>query len=374
MKKIIFLALLTVTTNFCFGQALHIVNISGFNFIPDPITINQGDTIEWINLDNTIHTSTSGTPGSPDGVWDSGNLSMGMSFKHAFTSPGVFTYFCIPHSGFMNGYTVNVVQCNPSTGTDTQAACNSYTWIDGNTYTSNNNTATFNIVGGAANGCDSLVTLDLTIVNSTTGTDTRTECNSYTWIDGNTYTSNNNTATFNIVGGAANGCDSLVTLDLTINTVDTGTTTDGITITSNATGASYQWLDCDNSLASISGETGQSFTPSSNGNYAVEVTINACTDTSSCTAITPVGVIENHFGNSLIVYPNPSNGNINIVLGAIYPTIITKVLSANGMAISTKEFNNSGTINFDIEGESGYYFVEITASGNKKAVIKILKQ
>ncbi len=308
MKKIIFLALLTVTTNFCFGQALHIVNISGFTFIPDPITINQGDTIEWINLDNTIHTSTSGTPGSPDGVWDSGNLSMGMSFKHAFTSPGVFTYYCIPHSGFMNGYTVNVVQCNPSTGTDTQAACNSYTWIDGNTYTSNNNTATFNIVGGAANGCD-----------------------------------------------------SLVTLDLTINTVDTGTTTDGITITSNATGASYQWLDCDNSLALIPGETGQSFTPSSNGNYAVEVTMNACADTSSCIAITPVGVIENYFGNSLIVYPNPTNGNINIVLGTIYPSIITKILNANGMAISTKEYNNSGTINIDIEGESGYYFVEINA-------------
>ena len=44
------------------------------------------------------------------------------------------------------------------------------------------------------------------------------------------------------------------------------------------------------------------------------------------------------------------------------------------MAISTKEFNNSGTINIDIEGASGYYFVEITASGNKKAVIKILKK
>jgi len=321
MKKIIILALLTVAANFCFGQALYIVNISGFTFIPDPITINQGDTIQWINLDNTTHTSTSGTPGAPDGVWHSGNLSMGMSFKHAFTSPGVFTYFCIPHSGFMNGYTVNVVPCNSSTGTDTQTACNSYTWIDGNTYTSNNNTATFNIVGGAANGCD-----------------------------------------------------SLVTLDLTINTVETGTTTNGNTITSDATGATYQWLDCDNSMALISGETGQSFTPSSDGSYAVEVTENGCTDTSSCIAITLVGVLENYFGNNLIVYPNPTNGNISIVLGAIYPTIITRVLSTNGKTISTREFNNLGTINIDIEGASGYYFVEITASGNKKAVIRILKE
>jgi hypothetical protein len=50
-------------------------------------------------------------------------------------------------------------------GTDVQIACNSYAWIDGYIYTESNNTATYNIVGGAANGCDSLVTLNLTINN-----------------------------------------------------------------------------------------------------------------------------------------------------------------------------------------------------------------
>ncbi|MFT7085224.1 MAG: hypothetical protein ACJAV5_000939, partial [Vicingaceae bacterium] len=105
---------------------------------------------------------------------------------------------------------------NSATGTDTRTECDSLVWIDGNTYYANNNSATFNIVGGAANLCDSLVTLDLTIINSATETDTRTECDSLVWIDGNTYYANNNSATFNIVGGAANLCDSLVTLDLTI--------------------------------------------------------------------------------------------------------------------------------------------------------------
>ena len=91
------------------------------------------------------------------------------------------------------------------------------TWIDGNTYTASNNTATFNIAGGAASGCDSLVTLDLTISNAVNGIDTQIACDSYTWIDGNTYTTSNNTATFTIFGGSSSGCDSTVTLDLTIN-------------------------------------------------------------------------------------------------------------------------------------------------------------
>ena len=106
-----------------------------------------------------------------------------------------------------------------STGTDVQTACDSFTWIDGNTYTASNNTATDTLVNAA--GCDSVVTLDLTILNSTSGVDTHTACDSFTWIDGNTYTASNNTATDTLVH--AMGCDSVVTLDLTINYSSTGT-------------------------------------------------------------------------------------------------------------------------------------------------------
>ncbi|MDA7763028.1 zinc metalloprotease, partial [Crocinitomicaceae bacterium] len=71
-------------------------------------------------------------------------------------------------------YTDSPISSSPLSGTDTQSACDPYTWIDGNTYTASNNTATFNIIGGAANGCDSTVTLNLTINNSVNGTDTQT--------------------------------------------------------------------------------------------------------------------------------------------------------------------------------------------------------
>src|SRR5690606_24131475 len=119
--------------------------------------------------------------------------------------------------------TLNLTINNPTTGTDVRSEDHSETKIDNNTYTASNNTATHTIVGGAANGCDSIVTLNLTINNPTTGTDVQTACNSYSWIDNNTYTASNNTATHTIVGGAANGCDSIVTLNLTINNPTTGT-------------------------------------------------------------------------------------------------------------------------------------------------------
>jgi len=81
----------------------------------------------------------------------------------------------------------NHLPCSSVTATDTRSECDSYTWLDGNTYTSSNNTATFNIVGGAADGCDSIVTLDLTITTDTSYTNI-TACNSVVW-NGTTYDS-----------------------------------------------------------------------------------------------------------------------------------------------------------------------------------------
>jgi hypothetical protein len=70
---------------------------------------------------------------------------------------------------------------------DVITACDSITWIDGVTYYANNNVATHTLVNAA--GCDSIVTLDLTITNSTSNTTTVSTCGAYTWsVNGQTYT------------------------------------------------------------------------------------------------------------------------------------------------------------------------------------------
>lgn len=109
--------------------------------------------------------------------------------------------------------TLNLTINNSANTTDTQIACDSLVWIDGNTYYSSNNVATFNLVTNK--GCDSIVSLNLTIKNSSQTTDNRTVCDSLVWIDGNTYYTNNNTATYTYT--ASNGCDSTILLNLTVN-------------------------------------------------------------------------------------------------------------------------------------------------------------
>src|SRR5690349_22903005 len=54
-----------------------------------------------------------------------------------------------------------------------------------------------------------------------------------------------------------------------------------------------------------SGATSQSYTVLANGSYAVIISQNGCVDTSSCYAITSVGMHENNFSSEIQISPNP---------------------------------------------------------------------
>jgi PDZ domain-containing secreted protein len=136
-----------------------------------------------------------------------------------------------PSPVIFSPYNLNLY-CVGDSGLNNITACDSYTWIDGITYTASNNTATHTLSNAV--GCDSVFTLDLTINNSSSATDLITACDSLTWIDGVTYTNSNNTATYNLTNAV--GCDSLVTIDLIINNSSTGS--DVITAIDSLT-----WID-----------------------------------------------------------------------------------------------------------------------------------
>jgi hypothetical protein len=93
--------------------------------------------------------------------------------------------------------------------------------------------------------------------------------------------------------------------------VNTNVSQSGITLTADQTGATYQWVDCDNSNTAVVGETNQSFTPTANGNYACEIDLTACNDITACTVITTVGVNESNI-KTMNIAPNPAKDLLNI--------------------------------------------------------------
>ena len=99
--------------------------------------------------------------------------------------------------------------CAPNDSSSSVTACDSYTW-DGVVYTTS---GTYSNIYTDVLGCDSVHTLNLTINNSNTGTSSATACDSYTW-DGVVYTTS---GTYSNTYTNAAGCDSVHTLNLTIN-------------------------------------------------------------------------------------------------------------------------------------------------------------
>ncbi len=63
-------------------------------------------------------------------------------------------------------------------------------------------------------------------------------------------------------------------------------------LTADQASATYQWLDCNNTYSPIPNATNQTFTPSITGNYAVEITLNGCSDTSACFLVDYTGITE----------------------------------------------------------------------------------
>lgn len=213
---------------------------------------------------------------------------------------------------------------------------------------------------------------DIETCEFATSTDTKTECAGFTWINGETYIENNNAATFTIEDGAANGCDSIITLNLTIIEVNSEISVTDNTITSSSSTGIYQWLDCEEGNIEISGATEQSFTPSFSGNYALEITENGCTEISECVDVTLVSIADIAFSNSLNIYPNPSNGPVLIswnepqeVTISVFNTLgqkIEEIPSFFGTSAEIKLLNNKGL-----------FLVEILNANNHKISKRIIK-
>lgn len=86
-----------------------------------------------------------------------------------------------------------------------------------------------------------------------------------------------------------------------------------------------------------------------------------------------INIIENDFENSLVVFPNPNNGNLSLNLGSSFENAHVDVKNVLGQVIDQYTFNNSSNIQFTLNGPTGIFFVEVKA-GQKKALVKVFKE
>ena len=288
------------------------------------------------------------------------------------SSNNTATYTLVNALGCDSVVTLNLTISSNLYFVDVVEACDSYTWIDGITYTSSNNTATQTLVNVA--GCDSVVALDLTIVSPSFSVDSIEACDSYTWIDGITYTSSNNTATQTLVNVA--GCDSVVTLDLTVISLSSAIDIINDSILQAqfvSTGTNYQWVDCNDNFNLISGETNAAFITQNAGDYAVEISLNNCSVISDCFTITSAlgdNILDIHY--DVHVFPNPTTNNLAISLQDIdFVNVI--ILDALGKVLFQQNgLSHQNRIDLSAYVAGIYFLKIITPEGSRE--MRIIKQ
>ncbi|MFK8045120.1 MAG: LamG-like jellyroll fold domain-containing protein [Crocinitomicaceae bacterium] len=253
-------------------------------------------------------------------------------------------------------------------GTEVVSGCGSYTTPDGNqTFTSS---GIFPITYTNVANCDSIVNYDVTIGGPTTSSISVTTCNSYTTPSGNnTYTS---TGTYTDVIPNTFGCDSTITIDLTIVFVSNGVSQNGFTLTADLNGATYQWFTCVNGAfdSPIAGETAQSYTPTATGDYGVEVSVGNCTTPSACYTV-DFGSVSSSSVASAKIYPNPSSGNFSITLPAIESSIELRIIDLQGKILVKNNLTATNKILINEKLRSGIYFVQLEAD-KKTATYKVV--
>ena len=98
----------TLTVDIPVGTASPGCEASNECYLPADITINVGDTVEWINVDTAAHTVTAGSPADgPSGVFDSSLVMASAAYSFTFEEVGNYDYFCMVHPWMVGSVTVN---------------------------------------------------------------------------------------------------------------------------------------------------------------------------------------------------------------------------------------------------------------------------
>ncbi len=234
-------------------------------------------------------------------------------------------------------------------------------------------TGTYMAIIPNSNGCDSIITINLAINNSSSSIINETACFSYAAPDNQIYTQS---GTYEVIIANSQACDSIITINLTVNNVSAEITNNSPNLIATATSGSYQWVDCLNGNQALIGETNQSFTAPQNGEYAVIVSQNSCSDTSGCLVISDIVLNDLKEFNTanFSLFPNPTTDFLNIIFENSEENISIKLMTLSGQIV-LQESNLSGKeIKIDLSSQAkGMYLLEVEMEG-KKEVMKVIKE
>ena len=223
----------------------------------------------------------------------------------------------------------------------------------------------------AANGCDSIITTALTVNSSFSTSEFASICYGDSILLQGGYQTTAGTYFDTLT--AANGCDSIIVSELIVNTLPIPVITqNGSTLTSSSA-TSYQWYQGNSMLIS---ENAQSYSAIVSGSYSVIVTdSNGCMGSSDTLVFTILSVDERNAKSHILVIPNPFNEQASIKFNNLssngpYTIIVHNLIGKKVFERTTMESQVLFKRNELIQG---IYFIELIENSNRLVEKLIIK-
>ncbi|MCU0429348.1 MAG: T9SS type A sorting domain-containing protein [Cytophagaceae bacterium] len=212
--------------------------------------------------------------------------------------------------------------------------------------------------------------LEASICSNTTHSFSVNACESYTSPSGKIWQTSQ---VYKDTIANAEGCDSIMTIDLTITDINTALAISGSSISAIEAGATYQWIDCDQSGINIDGATNRTYTlqtPSS-AYVAVKIDKNGCMKISDCETIVLAGLTDAEGTNRWQLYPNPTldRSVLSFHEDGTYSVWLKDVW---GNTLQQHQVRNQSSLELYLK-EPGVYFVEIQDENQQRQYIKLLR-
>lgn len=208
-------------------------------------------------------------------------------------------------------------------------------------------------------GCDSTVYTFLNVLDAATFTQEFDLCfGESVTVGDNTYSE---TGEYIDILTTDEGCDSIVYSYVYVSDpINVDVVIDGFTLEAQSLTGEFQWIICD-PFTIISDANDPVYEVSENGNYAVIVSTDGCSDTSDCILINTIGINTNETPTLFTVYPNPSTGNFNIQLPLNQEGDLL-IYNAIGEVVYSKN-NALNQVSIDLSSKAnGIYFVKFNTS------------
>ena len=248
------------------------------------------------------------------------------------------------------------------------AGCKTYTTPDGRrTYTSSGiyKDTVFNM-----SFCDSVITYDVTILQPTFGSISIQNCRSYITPGKKRKLTRSGVYTDTLKN--YRGCDSILTISLTIPRTNIGVTQNGKHLTALSGSGTFQWLNC-NGYVPVSGATSAQYTATAIGSYAVEVRDSGCLDTSDCYMVNSVGIHALSRIKYMRLSPNPVDNQLELYLESPLKSASIRITDVNGRVIITQTYDELKEVVLNFEYPAGVYYLELVA-GSVREVQSVIKR